>query len=134
MVVFLLAGQRELENHFAGSTDFEESEIVARFGDDDAICPLCDPPLSSVRPDAQGVGHRAAEILQEMINGVPHDSRLELIARVKQLLAETSLLLEQLAPLAGYDCKELPSAVFKWETGETPGAFRRRRQSSGSPD
>ena len=37
--------------------------------DDDAICPLSDPPLSSVRTDAERVGYRAAEILETMTNG-----------------------------------------------------------------
>ena len=37
--------------------------------DDDAICPLSDPPLSSVQPDAEQVGFRAAEILARMMEG-----------------------------------------------------------------
>lgn len=179
--------------------DIPDSIGVVSVDDDDAICPLSDPPLSSVQPDAQGIGYRAAEILHEMIDGLPADSRLELIppigvssrlstqvlatpdrevalaarfirehasegikvaevaehvsisrrqlerrfrtelnhtiheeitatqiARVKQLLTETDLTLEQLAPLAGYDYKELLSNVFKRETGETPGEYRRK--------
>lgn len=167
--------------------------------DDDAICPLSDPPLSSVRPNAEHIGFRAAETLAELMNGqAPSDNteyiaptgvaqrlstqvaavddrevaracrfirenignhidvsdvakltklsrrqlerrfRLALhrtpheeitaaqIARVKQLLTETDLSLERLAPLAGYDYKERLSAVFKRETGETPGQFRKR--------
>ena len=43
--------------------------------DDDAICPLSDPPLSSVRPDAEGVGYRSAEVLDEMMNGQPAPKR-----------------------------------------------------------
>ena len=38
--------------------------------DDEAICQLCDPPLSSVRPNAEDVGYRAAELLHEMIMGL----------------------------------------------------------------
>lgn len=167
--------------------------------DDDAICPLCDPPLSSVRPDAERVGYRAAEILDGLMQGLettierewirpvgvaqrrstqvmatedrevarvcryirehacdgidvhalaaatrlsrrqlerrfrselgrtPHEEITAVqIARVKQLLTETELTLEQIAPLAGYVHKERLSAVFKRECGETPGAFRRR--------
>lgn len=167
--------------------------------DDDAICPLSDPPLSSVRPNAKHIGYRAAEMLAELMNGkAPSDDteyiapsgvaqrlstqvaavedrevaqacrfirenvgnhidvrdvakltrlsrrqlerrfRLSLnrtpheeitaaqVARVKQLLTETDLSLEQLAPLAGYDYKERLSAVFKRETGETPGRYRQR--------
>lgn len=171
--------------------------------DDDAICPLSDPPLSSVRPDAEYIGYRAAEILARLMSGetpsinteyippigvaqrlstqviavedrdvalacrfirenagigidvsdvvnltrlsrrqlerrfrialnrTPHQEiTAAQIARVKQLLTETDLPLEQLAPLAGYDYKEHLSAVFKRETGETPGRFRRQIQDT----
>ncbi|QDT66797.1 AraC family transcriptional regulator [Calycomorphotria hydatis] len=170
--------------------------------DDDTICPLSDPPLSSVQPNAEQVGYRASEILHQMMNGKSHHSKIEYvqpsgvtqrqstqviavedrevarvcrfireysseginvgdvvkfstlsrrqlerrfreelnctpheelmrvqIARVKQLLMETELTLDQLAPLAGYSHKERLSAVFKRETGETPGEFRRRVKS-----
>lgn len=194
-----IRGQQVLNVCRLAGIDIPDSIGVVSVDDDDAICPLCDPPLSSVQPDAQRVGYRAAEILHEMINGAPPDSRLELvppkgvtsrlstqvlatpdreialacrfirehacegikvndvtkhvsisrrqlerrfraelnrtiheeitavqISRVKQLLAETDLPLEQLAPLAGYEYKELLGTVFKRETGETPGEFRRR--------
>lgn len=167
--------------------------------DDDAICPLSDPPLSSVRPDAEGVGYRAAEILHSLMNGEAVTSTIEYIpptgviqrlstqviavedrelarvcrfirehacegidvndvveftslsrrqlerrfrvklnrtpheeitavqiTRVKQLLRETTMSLEQLSSLTGYSHKERLSAVFKRETGETPGEYRRR--------
>tara|TARA_R110002072_G_scaffold302615_1_gene486853 strand:+ start:144086 stop:145282 length:1197 start_codon:yes stop_codon:yes gene_type:complete len=167
--------------------------------DDEAVCQLSTPPLSSVRPDAASVGYRAAEILDGMMQGImaPHDketisptgvverlstqvvavadrelarvcrfirenacrdikvgdiiqfsslSRRQLerrfrdelghtpheeitavqIRRVKQLLAETTMTLEQIAPLAGYKHKESLSAVFKRETGETPGDYRKK--------
>ena len=172
--------------------------------DDDAICPLSDPPLSSVRPDAERVGYRAAEILDAMMNGKPASTSVEYISpttvvqrmstqviavedrevarvcrfirehacdgidvndvaeftslsrrqlerrfrnelnrtpheeittaqitKVKQLLRETEMTLEQIAPLAGYTHKESLSAVFKREVGETPGDYRRRIDSNG---
>lgn len=37
--------------------------------DDDLLCELCDPPLSSVRPNPREAGYRAAEILRRMMNG-----------------------------------------------------------------
>lgn len=167
--------------------------------DDDAICPLTDPPLSSVKPNAEQVGYRAAEILFDVINGKPAPTVTEFVpplrvmqrlstevnavedrevarvcrfireyaceginvnnvagfttlsrrqlerrfrsefdrtpheeitavqvARVQQLLRETEMTLEQMAPLAGYAHKESLSAVFKRETGETPGEYRSR--------
>ncbi|HSI36645.1 MAG: XylR family transcriptional regulator [Phycisphaerae bacterium] len=46
------------------------------------------------------------------------------LKRVKQLLAESDLPLNEIAPLAGYSHPEYMSVVFKRETGRTPGAFR----------
>lgn len=171
--------------------------------DDDAICLLCDPPLSSVRPNAERVGYRAAEVLQMLIESkgdlqdveyipprtvverlstqvvavedrelarvcrfirhhacdginvnsvaeftslsrrqlerrfrdelgcTPHQqiTRVQ-IDRVKQLLEETEMTLEQIAPRAGYAHKESLSSVFKRETRETPGEYRRRRRKA----
>lgn len=170
--------------------------------DDDAICPLSDPPLSSVRPNAEHVGYRAAEILDAMmdakgaptstqyvppqtviermstqvmavedrevarvcrfirehacdcidvndvaefttlsrrqlerrfrneLNRTPHQEITSVqVAKVRQLLRETDMTLEQIAPLAGYGHKESLSAIFKRETGETPGEYRRKRNS-----
>ena len=173
--------------------------------DDDAICPLSDPPLSSVRPDAERVGYQAAETLHAMMNGKPAPTSVQYVspttvvqrmstqalavedrevarvcrfirehacdgidvndvaeftslsrrqlerrfrnelnrtpheeitaaqvAKVKQLLVETRMTLEQIASLAGYSHKESLSAVFKREVGETPGEYRRRIDSSGA--
>ncbi len=170
--------------------------------DDDAICPLSDPPLSSVRPDAEQVGYRAAEILDAMMNGKPAPMDVEYIpptsvvqrmstqviavedrelarvcrfirehacdgidvgdvaeftslsrrqlerrfrselnrtpheeitaaqiARVKQLLRETDMTLEQITALTGYSHKERLGAVFKREIGESPGGYRRKMKS-----
>ncbi|MEO1981189.1 MAG: substrate-binding domain-containing protein [Fuerstiella sp.] len=46
---------------------------------DDAICPLNDPPLSSVRPDARRVGFRGAEILHSLMNGETTSARVEYV-------------------------------------------------------
>lgn len=169
--------------------------------DDDAICPLSDPPLSSVHPDAERVGYRAAEILESMISGKPAPTKTEFIApkfvaqrlstqvmavedrevarvcrfirehacdgidvndiseftslsrrqlerrfraelnrtpheeitavqidRVKQLLRETDMTLEQITELTGYRHRERLGAVFRRECGETPGEYRRRER------
>ncbi len=57
--------------------------------DDDAICPLSDPPLSSVKTDAEQVGYRAAEILHAMMRGKSPVASIEYIAplRVVQRLS-----------------------------------------------
>jgi LacI family transcriptional regulator len=47
------------------------------------------------------------------------------IKRAKQLLAETDLKLDRIAELTGFEHPEYLSVVFKRETGQTPGHFRR---------
>jgi LacI family transcriptional regulator len=166
--------------------------------DDHAICSLSEPPLSSVKPDAEQVGYRAAEILNSMMSGHPAPSSVQYIAptkvvqrlstqvaalndrdvalacryirehacdgidvsdvskasalsrrqlerrfqqslgrtpheeitlaqinRVKQLLRETRMTLEQIAAFTGYSHKERLSTVFKRLMSQTPGAYRR---------
>ena len=64
---------------------------------------------------------------REELGRTPHEQiTTTQIDRVKQLLRETDMTLEQIAPKAGYSHKESLSAVFKRETGETPGDYRRR--------
>jgi LacI family transcriptional regulator len=46
------------------------------------------------------------------------------LKRVKQLLSESDLPLDQIAELAGYSHPEYMSVVFKRDTGQTPGQFR----------
>jgi LacI family transcriptional regulator len=46
------------------------------------------------------------------------------LKRVKQLVGESDLSLDQIAPLAGYAHPEYMSVVFKRETGQTPGQYR----------
>jgi LacI family transcriptional regulator len=55
------------------------------------------------------------------------------LKRVKQLLAETELNLERIAELAGYEHPEYLNVVFKRETGQTPGQYRRQVQTGNAP-
>jgi LacI family transcriptional regulator len=194
-----IRGQQVLNACRAMGISVPDDLGVIGVDDDDAICPLSDPPLSSVKPDAEEVGFRAAGTLAQLMKGesppseteyippigvaqrlstqvmavedrevaracrfirenailgidvsdvaqvadlsrrqlerrfrialgrTPHEELTAVkIGRVKQLLAETNLSLEQLAPLAGFYYKERLSAVFKRETGETPGQYRQR--------
>lgn len=165
---------------------------------DHAICKLTDPPMSSILTNAEQVGFRAAEILQQMLAGRHHAETMEYVApigiiqrfstqvtatedreiaricqyirehacdgicvsdaaafsslsrrqierrfrdklcrtvrqeitsvqldKAKCLLRETTMPLDEIAPLAGYMHRERLSQVFKRETGQTPGAYRR---------
>jgi len=174
---------------------------VVGVDDDDAICTLCDPPLSSVKPDTQRIGFLAAQKLEhqirtghtnatteyvpplgvsqrlstqvvaledreiakacrfirehacdgidvshvvqlsslsrrqlerrfrEQLNRTPFEEITAIqVARVKQLLEESTMILEEIADLAGYSHKERMSAVFKRHTGLSPGAYRKQHR------
>ncbi|MCA9136083.1 MAG: DNA-binding transcriptional regulator, partial [Planctomycetales bacterium] len=193
-----IRGQQVLNACQLATISVPDELAVIGVDNDDAICSLCAPPLSSVHPNAEQVGYRAAEILSGMLKGVSPSQPIEYIpprkviprlstqvsavddrevarlchfirehacegikvvdveqssalsrrqlerrfrkelnrsihdeitssqiARVKQLLVETTLSLDGIAQLAGYGHKEQLSTVFKRETGQTPGQFRR---------
>lgn len=192
--------------------DLPVPEDVAVIGvdNDELICQLCAPPLSSVVLNAHRIGYEAAQLLDELMTAPPRGStagqppgerrrlieplgvatrqstdvlaidnrevkaalryirehacegltvesvlaetalsrsvlerlfrkhlghspqteiRTAQLKRVKQLLAETDLTLEQIAPLTGYKHAEYLSVVFKRESGETPGQYRQRTRS-----
>lgn len=46
---------------------------------DELLCDLCDPPLSSVIPNPARAGYEAADILHEMMRGHPHPAALRLV-------------------------------------------------------
>ena len=67
---------------------------------------------------------------QEVHGRKPHEEITAVqIDRVKQLLRETEMTSEQIAPKSGYAHKESLSAVFKGVTGLTPGEYRRQHNS-----
>jgi LacI family transcriptional regulator len=53
--------------------DLAVPEEVAVIGvdDEEEICELCDPPLSSIIPNADLVGYKAAELLDRLMSGKP---------------------------------------------------------------
>ncbi|RYG49646.1 DNA-binding transcriptional regulator [bacterium] len=57
-------------------------EEVAVVGVDNAetFCALCDPPLSSVVPDAQRIGYEAADLLERLMAGKPSPARTLLVS------------------------------------------------------
>ena len=69
MASYDIKGQQILD----GCRDLEISvpEQIAVIGvdNDQQLCELCTPPLSSVISDARGAGYRAADSLQKMMNG-----------------------------------------------------------------
>ncbi|MCA9140823.1 MAG: substrate-binding domain-containing protein [Planctomycetales bacterium] len=46
-----------------------EEVAVVGVDNDDVICPLCSPPLTSVEPNTHMIGYRAAAMLERMMSG-----------------------------------------------------------------
>ncbi|QDT15232.1 XylR family transcriptional regulator [Alienimonas californiensis] len=72
-------GQQVLDACAARRFAVPEDVAVIGVDDDDLLCRLSSPPLSSVIPDAEGVGYRAAELLAAQMNGEPTPPSAELI-------------------------------------------------------
>lgn len=183
--------------------DLAVPEEVAVIGvdDEEEICELCDPPLSSIIPNAELVGYKAAELLDRLMSGKVPDIlqrvipplgiatrqstdvlalddpdvasavryirehacrgavvedilehvpvsrsilerrfrkaldcspqaliRRTQLKRIKQLLVDTDLPLAKISELAGFKHHEHMCTVFKRETGDSPGAYRRKAQ------
>ena len=178
-----------------------EQVAVLGVDNDELICEMAAPPLSSVIPNARRTGYEAARLLDQLMNGesvsptplrieplgislrqstdvlavadphvamalrfirdhaseaigvadvaraVPlsrctlekrfrqmlnhtlHDEiMLVRLARVKQLLVESQLSLEQIAATTGYEHPEYLSVVFKREVGVSPRQYRERER------
>ena len=196
-----LQGQRILEVCAREGLAAPEAVAVIGVDNDELLCGLSQPPLSSVIPNPKRVGFEAAALLHRLMSGEsPPVSVLEVpplgvatrqstdilaiddpdlatvlryirehacdgisvqdvlahapisrsqlergfrkflqrspqaeirnvqIKRAKELLATTDLTLSQISRLTGISHAEYLSVVFKRETGETPGQYRRRSQ------
>jgi LacI family transcriptional regulator len=199
-----MRGQHVLDACARQNIAVPEQVAVIGVDNDEVLCNLCNPPLSSIIPDPESIGYVAAEWLDRMMQGeAPAIStkeiapqgiairqssdafavadpvlanalrfireracegltvqellehlcvsrswlernfrkvmnrspqaaiRLAQIKRCKELLRTTSLPLEKIARLTGFEHPEYMSVVFKRETGDTPGQYR-VRQTSGS--
>ena len=56
-----------------------EQAVVIGVDNDELLCRVCSPPLSSVIPNAETVGFRAAEVLAGLMNGEPPASEVQLV-------------------------------------------------------
>jgi LacI family transcriptional regulator len=197
MACYDLRGQQVLDACRRIDVAVPDDVAVIGVDNDDLLCELSDPPLSSVIPNTDRTGYEAARLLDEMMSGkkvigethlipplgiatrqstdvlaiddrnvaravhyirqhacngisvqdvlkaVPQSRRLlehrfrKLIGRtpheeifrvklnrVKQLLTETDLPLEQIAERTGFSHVEYLTVAFKREVGTPPSKFR----------
>ncbi|EMI54971.1 AraC family transcriptional regulator [Rhodopirellula sallentina] len=64
-----IRAQQLLNACHATKLDVPDQVAVVGVDNDDVICPLCLPPLTSVEPDTHRIGYEAAAMLEEMMNG-----------------------------------------------------------------
>ncbi|NJM37107.1 MAG: DNA-binding transcriptional regulator [Akkermansiaceae bacterium] len=71
MACYDIRGQQVLDACRAIGLRVPDDVAVIGQHNDDLLCELCDPPLSSVIPNARRVGFKAATILDELMRGHP---------------------------------------------------------------
>ena len=86
---------------------------------EDAVCELAVPPLSTVVPRAHHMGHEAAALLDTMMHGEPH---------YRKMFVPPQGVITQVRPTwpserASSTC--IFSMIFKDLTGTTPSQYRR---------
>jgi LacI family transcriptional regulator len=201
-----IRGQYVLDACQRGNLAVPEEIAVIGVDNDEVLCEICDPPLSSVVPNPERIGYEAAALLDRLMAGgkpaqpewrieplgvvtrhstdvlaiedrqvaaavryirehacdgarvrdllahIPlartilerrfrkylgHSPQAEIrtvqLKRVKELLLETDLPLARIAEMAGFEHPEYMSVVFKRETGQTPGGFRRHAPCGAEP-
>jgi LacI family transcriptional regulator len=64
-----LCGRAVLEACAQAGLEVPSAVAVLGVDDDEILCTLCRPQLSSIVPDAEGIGYLAAQTLQELMEG-----------------------------------------------------------------
>lgn len=75
-------GQQILNTCLENEIAVPEQVAVIGVDNDEILCQLCSPQLSSVVPNAELVGYRAAQMLQQLMNGCKVEQRELLIKPV----------------------------------------------------
>ena len=91
--------------------------------DDDVLCGLASPPLSSVIPDAIGAGRRAAELLEQLMRG-------ESLERSEWLLPPLGIAVRQSTEVLAIDEPVHETGGPHAARGDRPGAVSPRRAAA----
>jgi LacI family transcriptional regulator len=99
-----MRGQQVLDACSKIGLSVPEEAAVIGVDNDELLCRICAPPLSSVIPNAEGVGYRAAELLAELMNGSSS-------AMADHLLEPLGVATRQSTDVVAIDAPEIAAAV-----------------------
>lgn len=99
-----IRGQQVLAACSTTELSVPEEAAVIGVDNDDLLCRICAPPLSSVIPNAEGVGYRAAELLTELMDGGKP-------AEIDQQLKPLGVATRQSTDVVAIDAPEIAAAV-----------------------
>lgn len=88
-----LRGQHVLEACRRCDLAVPEQIAVVGVDNDELLCRLCDPPLSSVVPNARQIGYRAAELLAALMAGKEADAGCTLVPPVTVITRQSTDIL-----------------------------------------
>lgn len=71
MACYDIRGRQVLDACRRAGISVPDQVAVVGVDNDELLCDLSDPPLSSVRPDSRRTGYRAAELLDRLMGGRP---------------------------------------------------------------
>lgn len=104
MACYDVRGQQVIEACRNLGLEIPDQVSVIGVHNDDLVCELCDPPLSSVIPNARRAGYEAAGILARMMEG-------EKIPPQRLLIAPVGIAARQSTDVAAVDDPQLSRAV-----------------------
>lgn len=90
MACFDIVGRHVLEACRLVNAAVPDEVAVIGVDNDELLCELADPPLSSVAPDTHQTGYLAASILDKMMSGYPVDPVEHLIEPLGVIVRESS--------------------------------------------
>jgi len=85
-----IAGQELLEACKVAELAVPDAVAILGVDNDDLLCNLTSPPMSSIQPDTTRTGYLAAQLLDEMMAGVAHEPRLHLIPPLRIVPRQSS--------------------------------------------
>ncbi|WP_199037123.1 XylR family transcriptional regulator [Glycomyces salinus] len=96
-----IAGQEVLEACTIAGLAVPDEVAVLGVDNDELIANLTSPPLSSIEPDSVRMGHLAARLLDQMMDGESIESGLRLVDPVRIVTRQSSDVLAVDDPLVG---------------------------------